>query len=149
MVECCPKLSRKKRFEHRAYLTWTPVLTDEFGCILVLNSSGCGANSLKTSSYVKQSHGYMFRPGFGAVGRCFATKQHVHLKIDRRTRFDEFHHVALARQNEVKTCSLFYDSDTNTVKEFVNTVAAYTKTDMQALRSFELQDMLKSIADVR
>lgn len=76
----------------------------------------------------------MFRPGFGAVGRCFETKQRVHVKIDSRTRFDEFHRVASALQNGVKTCSLFYDSDTNTVQEFVNTDAPYTKAEMESIR---------------
>ena len=114
----------------KGILTWVPMETP-IGMLLYLDLTQCYMDSLRAMSYISQSESFAFKPGRGAVGRCFITKTNSTLEIKKNTRFDEFHRAGVAVENGISGVSLCYHE--GVVKEYIND----TPTDKSLLKIYE------------
>ena len=101
----------------KGILTWVPMETP-IGTLLYLDLTHCYMDSLRAMSYISQSESFAFKPGRGAVGRCFRLKADLKVEIKKNTRFDEFHRAGVAIENGISTVSLCYYE--GVVKEYLN-----------------------------
>lgn len=122
---CCDIIQHSPK----GILTWVPMDTP-IGTLLYLDLTQCYMDSLRAMSYISQSESYAFKPGSGAVGRCFKTKGDQKVKIGTKTRFDEFHRTHVAIENGISAVLLSYDE--GVVKEYIND----TTNDLSSLRIY-------------
>lgn len=125
----------------KGILTWVPMETP-IGTLLYLDATQCYMDSLRSMSYIAQSESFAFKPGQGAVGRCFETKTNSTLKIGKNTRFDEFHRAGVAVENGISAVSLCYHE--GVVQEYIND----TSTDKSLLTIYQPFEMLKLDATI-
>jgi len=121
----------------KGILTWVPVQTP-IGTLLYLDANECYMDSLRAMSYIAQSESFAFKPGHGAVGRCFETKTNFKLEIAKNTRFDEFHRAAVARENGIWGVFLCYHE--GVVHEYINDTATDKSQNILKFEHFQCEN---------
>lgn len=121
---CCSFCHCCHHFHHydettMGIIQWIPINTD-IGVLLCLDAENCFSDSLRGMSYISQSQSYAFKPGRGAVGRCWSTGCRQQVEIKKSTRFDEFHRSNVALDNGIFCVTLLYDNEKGVVYEYLN-----------------------------
>ena len=75
---------------------------------------------MKSLSYIEQSYSYIFKPNSGAIGRVWENKANEIINISKKIRFDEFHRIGIALENDINKINIIYDNLNNYIIEYLN-----------------------------